>query len=65
MKNKSNGIHVTLLDVVQIVFIILKLVGVVNWSWLIVFIPWLASLGLWIVIIILALALDIDLKKYI
>ena len=37
---------VGILDVVQIVFIILKLCGVINWSW------WVVLLPLWIVLAI-------------
>ena len=48
MENKSsNYTGLGILDVVQIVFIILKLVGVITWPWHIVLIP------LWITLIML------------
>ena len=48
MENKSsNYTGLGILDVVQIVFIILKLIGVITWPWHIVLIP------LWITLIML------------
>lgn len=41
---KSGGVSV--LGVVQIVFIILKLVGVISWSWWVVLIPLWITIGL-------------------
>lgn len=46
---------VSTLGVVQIVFIILKLVGVIEWSWWLVFMP------LWISIVLVILSLIIGL----
>lgn len=45
MNNKSSGLSVS--GVVQIVLIVLKIVGVIDWSWRVVLIP------LWIDIILL------------
>ena len=45
-KPESSTSGVGILDVVQIVFIILKLCGVINWSW------WVVLLPLWIVLAI-------------
>ena len=41
---KSGGVSV--LGVIQIVFIILKLVGVISWSWWVVLIPLWITTGL-------------------
>lgn len=46
---------VSTLGVVQIVFIILKLVGVINWSW------WAVLIPLWISIVLIILSLIIGL----
>lgn len=46
----SKGIGIV--DVVQIVFIILKLTGLVNWSWVVVFLPTLIVLGVMLIILI-------------
>lgn len=45
-KPESSTSGVGILDVVQIVFIILKLCGVINWSW------WVVLLPLWVVLAI-------------
>ena len=51
-KNKSVGLGV--LDIVQIVFIILKLCKLINWSWWVVLIPFWISLIMIIGILIYA-----------
>lgn len=45
MVSHDKKYHVTLNDVVQIVFIILKLCRLVDWSWWLVLIPVWISLG--------------------
>lgn len=39
----------------QIVFIVLKLCGVINWSWVLVMLPLIISAGLLVIIFIIAL----------
>lgn len=46
MSGGSNNSELGFMDVVQIVFIVLKLIGVINWSWLVVFTPWLICLAI-------------------
>jgi len=49
-----------ILDVLTVVFIVLKLVGVVNWSWLWVLAPTLIPLGIILVVLfIVAIVLAI------
>ena len=48
--NTSSGIGIP--TVVLIVFIILKLVGVINWSWWWVLSPLWISIGLWLTVTI-------------
>ena len=45
MSGGSKSSELGFMDVLQIIFIVLKLVGVINWSWLVVFTPWLISLA--------------------
>lgn len=45
MTKHDKKYHVTLNDVVQVVFIILKLCKLIDWSWRIVLIPIWISLG--------------------
>lgn len=48
--NKSTETHgVSVLGVLLIVFIVLKLVGVISWSWWVVLIPLWISIGLVII----------------
>ena len=53
---------VSTLGVVQIVFVILKLVGVIEWSWWLVFIPLYISIGFIVLSLIVGL-LIINLMK--
>ena len=46
MDSKSSGSGVGILGVLQIIFIVLKLVGVIAWPWHIVLIPLWIDLGL-------------------
>lgn len=46
---------VSTLGVVQIVFIILKLVGVIDWSWWAVFIPLYISIGIIVLLLVIGL----------
>ena len=55
MNNTTTG--VTVLDVLAIIFIVLKLVGVINWSWWWVLSPIWISIILIIVIIIIMFVL--------
>ena len=62
--NDSNNIQVTgvsFTGVLTIVFIVLKLVGVINWSWIWVFSPlWIN----WIIGIIIVIGVSIWCKLY-
>lgn len=49
------------LDVLQIIFIVLRLTGLIDWSWWAVFAPLFISLGLVAIIVILtAIARKVD-----
>lgn len=56
MKQTSNG--VSTLGVIQIVFIILKLVGVIGWSWGAVLIPFWIGLGVTFIVFLALLAMS-------
>ncbi|MDY6153898.1 MAG: hypothetical protein SPI06_10865 [Terrisporobacter sp.] len=47
--NKNNSSGIGILGILLIIFIVLKLLNVINWSWLVVFIPLWISLGMFIV----------------
>lgn len=54
MSGGSNNNELGYMDVVQIVFLVLKFAGLVNWSWWMVFAPTLISLAIVLVNLILA-----------
>lgn len=56
---KYSGLGI--LDVLLILFVVLKLIGVINWPWLVVLIPLWIILSLVIILIIIYL---ITYKKY-
>lgn len=61
--NKSNG-GIGLLGVLQIVFLVLKLCGVIDWAWGLVLIPlWISLAGL-VVSIIIAFYMQRYFRKY-
>lgn len=49
--NKAKG-GLTFLEVLQLIFIVLKLCGVIKWSWLVVFLPSLIPLVIIIVLLV-------------
>ena len=57
MNNNSNGgTHVV--TVVQIVLIILKLLELIDWSWWAVFAPTLVSIGVFLILLLIAIILE-------
>lgn len=60
--SSSSGIGIC--GVLTIVFVVLKLVGVINWSWLLVLCPlWIDILLTVIVLVVLAVLGDRKIKK--
>lgn len=58
-KNTYRSGGIGLLGVIQIVFIILKFVGVVKWSWAVTLIPLWIELGVIIIVLLVALIYNI------
>jgi hypothetical protein len=50
--------NLSLLNIFLIIFVVLKLVGIIDWSWWLVFIPVYIELGLYILIAILEKLMD-------
>lgn len=64
MKNHTSSSGLGLSSVLTIVFIVLKLVGVINWSWWWVLFPTLIEIGLVIVILIIyVICVTCEIKK--
>lgn len=55
-KQNNNSSGLGLIGVVQIVFIILKLFNLINWTWVQVFIPTFIGIGLTIIVLIIVFA---------
>lgn len=51
-RSSATGGGLSILGVVEIVFIILKLLGIINWSWWIVLIPLWIDLGITLLVIL-------------
>ena len=58
MSSENNGSGIGFLGVLQIIFIVLKLCNVLQWSWWMVFIPAYISAGLTIILIVLSIILS-------
>ena len=58
--SKSSGSRgLGLCSVVGIVFIILKLTKLIDWSWFWVLFPFILGIGFWVIVIILAIVVHI------
>lgn len=58
-RSSAAGGGLSILGVVEIVFIILKLLGIINWSWWIVLIPLWIELGITLLIILVIIIVAI------
>lgn len=58
MNNKSSGGGMGLLGVLQVIFIVLKCLGLIAWSWWAVLIPLWIAIGLILFLVGVALLLD-------
>ena len=66
MKDNNNNVTtggITAIDVLQIVFIVLKLCGVIKWSWWLVLMPLWISLGIGVILFIILVIYGIWLKN--
>ena len=50
MSDSNTGVRIGFLGILQIVFVVAKLWGMIEWSWWLVLIPLWVSLGLWVLI---------------
>ena len=62
-RNSAAGGGLSILGVVEIVFIILKLLGIINWSWWIVLIPLWIDLGITLLVILVIIVAIIMTNK--
>lgn len=56
MENKE-GCHIVMggwfVSVLTLIFVVAKLLGIVNWSWWLVFSPMIISFGFWVLVLII------------
>lgn len=64
MNNNITSGGIGIFGVLQIIFIVLKLVGVIDWSWLLVLIPVWVVIGLSILGVIIALFVKAYMDQY-
>lgn len=63
--NNRSSSGLGLSTVLTLIFLVLKLVGVINWSWWLVFLPTIINVGLWLIIVIGFVVWDVHYdKKY-
>ena len=60
-KNVYNGIGI--LGLLQVVFIALKVAKVIDWSWWLVFIPAWIDIGIFLIIVIIAIIIAVITSK--
>lgn len=63
MKNKNTTYGVTFLDLLLLLFIALKLIGVINWAWFWVLSPVWVALLFFLIVFIIALLWELLIKK--
>lgn len=64
MKQENNNYNgVNYLHILTLIFVVLKLCGVINWKWIFIIMPSLISIGLTIFIIIIVLIIAVIVKK--
>lgn len=63
MKNKNTTYGVTFLDLLLLLFIALKLIGVINWTWFWVLSPVWVALLFFLIVFIIALLWELLIKK--
>lgn len=57
MNNNNRGSSgLGLSTVLTLIFLVLKLVGVINWSWWVVFSPWIINAILWVIVFLIYVA---------
>ena len=55
MENNSSLLTIDSVNLITIIFVVLKLTGVIDWSWWLVLSPMLISFALLIIVLIIAL----------
>lgn len=64
MKQENNNYNgVNYLHILTLIFVVLKLCGIINWKWIFIIMPSLISIGLTIFIIAIILIIAVIVKR--
>ncbi|MCY7731790.1 hypothetical protein MHY86_08765 [Aerococcus urinaeequi] len=61
---KNSSSVISLSSILTVVFVVLKLIGVINWSWWLVFLPTLIHIGLTLVGLLIVALIALAVYKY-
>lgn len=61
---EKNSSVISLSNILTVVFVVLKLTGVINWSWWLVFLPSLIHIGLTLVGLLIVALVTLAVYKY-
>lgn len=61
---KNSSSVISLSNILTVVFVVLKLTGVINWSWWLVFLPTLIHIGLTLVGLLIVALVTLAVYKY-
>ena len=56
---KNNGISISLSSILTIIFVVAKLMGVIDWSWWIVFAPTIIAVSLSVLLLMILLTIAV------
>ena len=56
---KNNGITVSLSSILTIIFVVAKLMGVIDWSWWLVFAPTIIAVSLSVLLLMILLVIAV------
>lgn len=58
MQERDDNMNLSLFTILQVIFLALKIAGVLTWSWWAVFIPTYIDLGIFLIVIIILSIID-------
>lgn len=64
MSDNKEVVSVSFLEILTLIFIVLKLTGYINWSWWLVLLPILAPLSVAVITVILVACFSSKLRGY-
>ena len=56
---KNNGINISLSSILTIIFVVAKLMGIIDWSWWIVFAPTIIAVSLSVLLLMILLTIAV------